>query len=408
MRRVLPRIPCLLALAAPVAAQTGTLRLEPAPTAPDAETLAPADWLRGADPLAGGEPATDETGAGFAFVETLVPRTSGFVGELLTVEVRFGIDAEFLAREIIPLFRRHLDVPVQLRADWLDDAASLELTRALAADERGERVTFARNDRSSHARRLADRTVNGRAFRIYAVSLRRVEDAPGTLNLAGPVLAFARGAAFTDDFLNGRVATESRVAFVRGTDTLLTIAPLPENGRPREFSGAVGDFRLEARCEPDPSGPGVRVFVSIHGDGDLARAQVPDAASFPGFRLVGTLDDHGRARRELTYDLARTRPEMRSVPAIEFHFFDPTPPGKYVAARTESFELPRLVATGAEEITVPVAAKDHADFGVRLRTLGLWIGAGITGLVGLVLALRRTRSRNRTGGDSASEPPPGG
>ncbi len=408
MRRVLPPAACLVALVVPASPQSGALRLEPAPTAQDAEPLAPADWLRGADPLAGGEPASDETGAGLAFVETVVPRPWAFVGELLAIEVRFGIDAEFLAREVIPLFRRKLDVPVQLRADWLDEPASVELTRAFAADEHGERVTFARNDRSSHARRLADRTVNGRVFRIYAVSTRRIEDAPGTLHLAGPVLAFARGAAFTDDFLNGRVATESRVAFVRGTDVEIAIAPLPESGRPRDFSGAVGDFRLEARCEPDLTGPGVRLLVAIHGDGDLARANVPDATSFPGFRLVGLLDDHGHARRELTYDLVRVQPDMRRVPAIEFHYFDPTPPGKYAVALSEPLELPILAATHADESPASRPDEEPAGFGSRLRTLGLWIAAGIVGLVALALALRRARARNRTGGGSASEPPPGG
>ena len=83
-------------------------------------------------------------------------------------------------------------------------------------------------------------------------------------------------------------------------------------------------------------------MISIHGEGDLADALPPDAASFPGFRVLGVLDDRGRARRTLTFDLERRSDAVRRIPPVAFHYFDPRPPGAYRAASTPAFELPVL------------------------------------------------------------------
>ncbi len=89
----------LAATAGSAAAQGTGLRPLQAPTgAQDEEVLAPSDRL------AGPGAARDETGLGQAFVEVASVRATGFVGELLAIEVRFGLDAEFLSSNVIPLF----------------------------------------------------------------------------------------------------------------------------------------------------------------------------------------------------------------------------------------------------------------------------------------------------------------
>ncbi|MCY2961082.1 MAG: hypothetical protein NTY35_13055 [Planctomycetota bacterium] len=356
----------------------------------DGEVLAPVEWLSGS---AG---ARDETSQGRVFVEVSAAHETGFVGELLAIETRFGFDAVFLAENVIPLFRRPLDVPVQIEAPWLDDADSLALTRAFVTIGPEERVTIARNDRIAHARRQPDRIVNGRAFRVFALEVRRVERSSGILRLEGPRLHFAHGLGFTDDFVNGRTPTERCDAFVAGRDLEIAVAPLPDAGRPPGFHGAVGNFQIEAQAdwpagEPRRAG---RVVLTIQGDGDLADVLAPDAASFPGFGVLGVLDDRGHARRRLTFDLERRSPDARRIPAIPLSFFDPRPPGRYQVVETLPIDLPPG-EPGTPNSLVPAPAR----FGLRAALL--------LGGLGLALALGgwavwRLRSQGkRTGSGSA-------
>jgi hypothetical protein len=363
-------------------AQTGGLRLDPIPKE---ATGAQDDLLVPATRHVGSDGAVDETNHARAFVELASARATGFVGEVLAIEVRFGLDAEFLDQDLIALFRRRLDLPVQLESAWLDDPDVLATTAAFARAPDGAQSTFARNAHLARARRVADRSVDGRSFRVFALDVRRTAREPGTLRIECPRLVFARGLSFTDDFLSGRTATERRDAFVAGTALEIAIAPLPEADRPREFSGSVGEFELEARCEVggDAARTTARLELTLRGDGDLSRAIVADAADFPGFALLGVLDDHGRARREVVFDLERRAPGVRQVPSIAFHSFDPRPPGAYRVERSPTFELPAAESTVAQApIEEPVAGP---GFGARVALLAgaAAVALGIAGFLAL-------------------------
>jgi len=362
------------------APQTGNLRLDPPPGGAEGESLAPLDRLPGSDS------ARDETGEGRAFVEVVAPRARGYVGELLRLEVRFGFEAEFLEGALIPLFRRQLDLPVQLEAAWLDEGDAPDLARAFGGPAPEDAVSVARNDRVARARRLQDRVVGGRTFRVYALDALHVERAPGVLRLASPRLVYAHAAAFRDDFVHGRTPTERRDGYVVGPDVEIGIDALPASGRPDAFSGAVGDFRIDLRVDEsaDPGGASTRCEITIHGDGDLGDARVPDSASFAGFRVLGVLDDRGRARRTLIYDLERRYPEVRRIPPVAFHYFDPRPPGAYRTASTPAFDLPEL-APG-----IPGAPVEQpAPFGLRVLLLGAAAALALAVVAGVAARVRR-------------------
>ncbi len=385
-----PFAPRSIAAAGFEALQGSGLRLPPVAPADgtqDGEVLTPADRL-------GSSGAVDESGIAPVFVEVESAHPTAFVGELLSIEVRFGLDAEFLAESVIPLFRRHLDVPVQLEVDWLDDAESLELTRLFVEVARESQVSIARNDRLALARRLPDRVVNGRAFRVYALDVRRIERTPGTLRLASPRLVFARATAFTEDFVNGRTPTERRDAYVIGRGLEIEVAPLPELGRPVHFSGAVGAFQADARLESDASAKSLRYELSIHGDGDLRDAVMPDASSFPGLRVQGVLDDRGSARRTIAYDLVPAGIGARRIGLVEFHAFDPRPPGTYVTLAPPSVDLPDFALPKIG--TDPVEPVGFAARGSILVLLGTAAGI-LLAVLALVVAVAR-RTRKRTGG----------
>ncbi|MBL8863371.1 MAG: hypothetical protein JNK02_15355 [Planctomycetes bacterium] len=389
--RALGALPALAAAGIP---QEPVLRLPPVSAQP------PAEFER-LDRLGGDAPPVDETGLAPAFVEIHVPRASVFAGELVHVELRFGLEATFLDEQAIPLFRRRLDVPVQVEAAWLDEPEALELAR-LFADEPGALAALvARNERVAAARRLPDRVVNGRTWRVWALAAPQIPPVPGALVLAAPRLHFARGTDFRADFLQGRTATGRRDGFVRGAALALEVLPIPGSGRPPGSGAVAAGFDVEARATWDVvSRPaGVRLELAFRGDGDLARAELPDAAAFRGFRVRGLLDDHGRARRRVVYDLEQVDPDVREIPPLGFAYFDPRPPGAWREAGTPPFPVPGELRARAAELPAAAAPGGGA---VARPAPPWWILLALLALVaGLAWAARRWRSGKRTGGGSA-------
>ena len=56
-----------------------------------------------------------------AFVEMETPRTTYFVHEPFRLRLRVGFDRRFLETNVVQMFSRELDVPVQVHAPWLDE-----------------------------------------------------------------------------------------------------------------------------------------------------------------------------------------------------------------------------------------------------------------------------------------------
>jgi hypothetical protein len=270
--------------------------------------------------------ARDRTSDGIAFVEVRTPRPKAWVGETVRVEVAFGLEAGFADREMVQPFGVRLDVPVQLAAPWL-------VARPAEAGS-----TFALDDGVQRAAPAEDRIVDGRQFRVHALEGTVLATSSGKLELPAPTLAFAYATRFEESALFGRTPVDRVDAYVRGAPLALDVEPLPEAGRPPEFTGAVGTFTVQATVEPHEveMGESLRLRLAVRGDGDLSRFGAPAWTELGGFRVVGTADEKSPTVRTLTYLLAPLSEKVWQVPAIAFASFDPEPPAGYRVVRTES------------------------------------------------------------------------
>jgi hypothetical protein len=125
-------------------------------------------------------------------------------------------------------------------------------------------------------------------------------------------------------------------ALVPGGELALEIRPLPEEGRPPGFKGAVGRFSLRAEAEPRvlELGESLRFLLFIEGEGNLGFFDPPRLDRMEGFHVYGSLEDPGRMRRTVIYDIAPLNEEVREVPPIPFVYFDTKPPAGYRTLRT--------------------------------------------------------------------------
>ena len=56
-----------------------------------------------------------------AFLELSSPRTTYFEHESFRLTLSFGLEREFLQAQVVQLFSRELDLPVQVDAPWLEE-----------------------------------------------------------------------------------------------------------------------------------------------------------------------------------------------------------------------------------------------------------------------------------------------
>jgi hypothetical protein len=286
----------------------------------------------------------DLTDQGVAFVELSAPRDDWYTHEVFELTLRFGFELEFLEEAMIQPFRQELDVPVQVRAPLFQELVGEEGDLRIVLGEDLARVV-----------RVADRENAGRSYAVFELRRSHAVDRPGALVLPRPVLRFAHATRFREDLISGRVPEDRVDAFVTGSGVSLAIRPLPEQGRPPDFSGAVG--RIEARAVVEPrdleAGESLKLTLLIEGPGGASFRTPPLLEGLlSGLRVYGrTLGTHARGP-SVSYDLVPAGEEVKEVPAVELSYFD-TEEGGYRTARTRP--VPILVRRAPEPI---VAAQD--------------------------------------------------
>lgn len=290
-------------------------------------------------------PMSNGMGEEYAFLEMVTPRDTYFVQEPIRLQLRFGFDARFFQANVIQLFRRHLDVPVQLRASWLEDLPGTVVLEGdtEAPDDVGdrERRSFALNDGLAEAVRVEDRFKDGRRFTVLEIERNYLPTRPGELKIPEPLLGFAFATRYREDLVGGRVPEDRNDAVVRGEGLILRILALPEKQRPPEFTGAVGRLSVEAEADPCDLEVGeiLKLVLRIEGEGNLGFFDPPRLDGLRGFHMFGRIEDKGRMHLTVTYDLVPLSEEVKEVPPIPFAFFDTDPPAGYRIVRTPSIPL---------------------------------------------------------------------
>jgi len=293
-----------------------------------------------------------------AFVETETPRTTYFVHEPFRLRLRVGFDRRFLERNVVQMFSRELDVPVRIDAPWL---AKLDGTVVRDDDARPDgRLSLALNDDVVEARRGEDQLRDGQPYTVLEIERTYVPTRPGELVMAAPRLRFAHATKFEEDFVHGRLALDRRDAVVVGRPLTLVIRALPAEGRPPEFTGAVGRrFSMHAEAAPRnlEAGAIFKLVLKIGGDGNLEFFDPPRLDGLADrFHVYGVIDDRGAMRRTITYEVAPLHAEVTEVPAIALHYFDPQAPATYRTVKTAPIRL--TVRAGATVRAVPPPRRD--------------------------------------------------
>lgn len=135
-----------------------------------------------------------------------------------------------------------------------------------------------------------------------------------------------QGGFFNDPFFSA-FASRRRPAELRSNAIELTVLPLPEEGRPAWFSGAVGHFAIEAVASPTEvfAGDPITLRVALQGSGNLADARPPELVGAEGFKVYEPQVAASGAGALRMYEqvLIPHDATVSRIPAVRFSYFDP-------------------------------------------------------------------------------------
>lgn len=272
-----------------------------------------------------------------ARAELIVPQDSVYVGQMLPVELRLYFDRRFRFQiDQAPVF-------------------SGEGFTAEKLSEPEER----------------EQTIDGVPFSVLTfktaitpVKIGEMEVSPAELQ-CGVVVPGQRGAIddFFGDFFGGNspFGNELRELQIRSNAVSLEVKALPKEGRPADFSGAIGSFTLSGGVSPQQAKVGEPLTLSytVEGYGNFSNIGAPklmDAENwkvYPGkseFTSKDVIGFHGEKHFDMTL-VSRT--DQTATPKARFNFFDPSTE-KYETVEAEPF--PVVITGGAANSPASVVA----------------------------------------------------
>lgn len=181
---------------------------------------------------------------------------------------------------------------------------------------------------------------------VYETALATVADRPGAPDFGDLVIAMNYPTSFTRGIFGDLEPREVRRLRVRPAIAAPEAQPLPSDGRPPGFSGAVGTIELRVRAAPTAVRVGDPITLTIELAGDAPIESLPppqlDAQRdlLAGFRvpseaLAGSVQ--GDCKR-FTQTIRPNSSSVTAIPPIEYPYFDPQAE-QYRVARSEPIPI---------------------------------------------------------------------
>jgi hypothetical protein len=282
---------------------------------------------------------------GSAFVQLKMPKRGVYVGESVPVDIIVGVRPGLVtALNGLPTIKggdftlNNLSRQPERREEILDDKPFLTMTwhSVLAAVKPG------------------DFSLTVETPLTVKISNRPSEDAAFANLLGGP---------FLQNFYNGIVPREMNV---ESLPTDLHVLPLPTAGRPADFSGAVGEFKISSDVAPAQAAAGDPLTLRMHvsGAGNFDRVDspmldhidhwktYPPKSSFTAGDLVGY-----KGEKTFEQPLIASQTGEQTIPGLSFSYFDPET-RQYQRAETAPIKVDIATSLADRSFKAPASAQN--------------------------------------------------
>ena len=280
-----------------------------------------------------------------AFLRVILPKQELTVGELVPMEVK-------------AYFRAGV-------------SASLNGLPVLSSD------AFTLNQLSDQPRQTRE-AIDGVPYTVvtWTSALSAVKAGDYPLNLDLPVMVRVRERAqrfgggrsfddlFSDSFFDNFFEGMTEKPLTLHTDgSVVKIKPLPVEGRPAGFSGAVGKFEITAEAPETTGATGdpLTLKINITGKGNFDRVTtngLSASADWKSYKPTAHFEPADRSNTSGTktfeQSIVPTKAGAQEIPAVSFSYFDPEA-GTYVTTATTPLAVE--IAQGAAPAPAPAVAK---------------------------------------------------
>ncbi|MBE7212991.1 MAG: protein BatD, partial [Gluconacetobacter diazotrophicus] len=296
------------------------------------------------DGNAGGTAASGRA-RGPAFFDLILSKKSAYVGESVPVELR----ASYLVN-----LERDPDPNVILSGDGfsVQPFAAPKYARALP----GQRYMVDSYKTAVAGLKIGTINVGPATIEpIVRLPLAPGRNAPGYLN-PNDILTGDPFDAFSNLTVQQRIRLATSVAS-------LEIKPLPEAGKPADFSGAIGQFKLEAEAMPAKAQTGdpVTIRLRLSGQGNFDRIAAPVPVEDRGLKVYppsskfAAGDDVGLNGVKTFEQVVIADGPRTTLPSYRFNYLDPAT-GRYVTVETP----PLAVKIEGDRLATPTPAPTAA------------------------------------------------
>ena len=309
---------------------------------------------------------------GSAYLRLVLPKRDIFVGESIPVEIEIGLRNGFAQPNALPTLAG-------------GDFTLNNLTRSPEQ---------------------TPKTIDGKPFTVLTWHSVIVAVKPGKFSLTAqsPMTVRIRTRPQQDSMIDDLLgdpflqnvfgATVTREITVTSPPTDLTVLELPTDGRPANFSGAVGAFKIDSDLSSAGAAVGDPLTLRLHvsGTGNFDRVDSPmhehldQWKTYPPKSAFKSTDALGmKGEKTFEQPIIAAQPGPQTLPGLTFSYFDPTA-RRYQTARAaplpvtiapsladSSSSAPPALGTAGNP---PVAAKandglraDHAESGGSVRSL---------------------------------------
>lgn len=128
---------------------------------------------------------------------------------------------------------------------------------------------------------------------------------------------------FYDNFFS---RYEKRPVELKSEDAQIIVSPLPEEARPRDFSGAVGDYQFIFSASPTKVkvGDPITLRMSINGNGNFNTVLIPRLEDVDGFRMYDAQVETHENSKMFTQVLIPEKDNLTAIPKASFSYFNPS------------------------------------------------------------------------------------
>ncbi len=150
------------------------------------------------------------------------------------------------------------------------------------------------------------------------------------------------------------------------TEKKIRVIPLPKDGQPLNFSGAVGDYRVLSSVEGKKIETGQPFAFNIRFEGrgnakviELPELNLPDSLELYDEKSETKFFKDGRSFKEFTLYLIPREEGRLTIPALEFSIFNPEQ-GQYFARKSQEVTIDVLKGQQSLSPSSPLAEAENS------------------------------------------------